>query len=437
MESQITEPGRAADDRSLAEVRSGSAVDVPGGQESGAPPSNTAPPNYTHCSDSGTSLLHSGIDSLYLSFPGSLDPKYDQKLREAKEASKSADHVERAKANLQLGEHQFQVQSTGQGKYPFVLADNWYRIQVSSSSAKRMPLVYSQISSELLTRSGPHAAHRDLAVMVWAFNSDSEAEEATVSRLDLCVDFVTDENLELIKDRDWISRAKGINRHTDSRQFTGFVVGQGGGLSCRLYDKSLEIEQKSKKTFFYEIWAKGNWDGRLPVWRLEFQFRRDVLRQLGVNHFWDIDDSLNSLWQYATGKWLRLALSSSDKNQSRWATHPLWLELQKAIFNKNEVMPLDRVKKERVPSDEYLFKNGIGAITSFMAREGYEDIEIAFPAFLQCAQDYHRRRRPFTGEDLHRYARDRAAVKTVRFNAIPLKEAKYSGWKYSRAKNGE
>ena len=171
METHIPEPGRVAADRSLAEARSGSAVDVSGVQSAGAQPSNTAPPNYTECSDSDTSLLYSGIDSLYLSFPGSLDPEYDRKLREAKEAAKNADHSERAKANLQLGTHQLQVRSAGQGRYPFVLEDNWYRMQVSSSSATRLPLVYSKISSELLTRAGPHAAHRDLAGMVWEFLS--------------------------------------------------------------------------------------------------------------------------------------------------------------------------------------------------------------------------------------------------------------------------
>src|SRR5258708_36624528 len=47
----------------------------------------------------------------------------------------------------------------------------------------------------------------------------------------------------------------------------------GSPLSCTIYNKSLEIKQKSGKTWFYDLWCKGvdrvhggTWDGESQVW---------------------------------------------------------------------------------------------------------------------------------------------------------------------------
>ena len=55
---------------------------------------------------------------------------------------------------------------------------------------------------------------------------------ANISRLDICVDFVTDYPLHLIRDEDWITRAKIIDRYTVNREFSGFIIGAGGVLRC-------------------------------------------------------------------------------------------------------------------------------------------------------------------------------------------------------------
>src|SRR5438128_970678 len=46
----------------------------------------------------------------------------------------------------------------------------------------------------------------------------------------------------------------------------------GSPISCTIYDKTLEIRQKSHKTFFYDLWRKARngkpgWDGESDVWR--------------------------------------------------------------------------------------------------------------------------------------------------------------------------
>jgi len=53
-------------------------------------------------------------------------------------------------------------------------------------------------------------------------------------------------------------------------------------ISCSIYNKTLEIKQKSGKTWFYDLWRKNGWDETADVWRVEFRFKREFLHQVGI-----------------------------------------------------------------------------------------------------------------------------------------------------------
>ena len=64
------------------------------------------------------------------------------------------------------------------------------------------------------------------------------------------------------------------------------------------------------------------------MWRLEFEFRREVLAQLQLDALPSVLEHLNGLWSYATTEWLKLCIpSEADKTRSRWPIHPLWMAL--------------------------------------------------------------------------------------------------------------
>ena len=188
------------------------------------------------------------------------------------------------------------------------LPTSWLITGFGSMSPARKPRRsrwrYAQIASELLTLQGPRPAESVLRGIVDTLGQVDGVP--VVSRADLCVDFVTDYPLHLIRDEHWITRAKTIDRYSVHRQFTGFSIGGGGALSARLYNKTLEIEH-SGKTFFFDVWRRYGWKPGETVWRLEFQFRRAVLKELGVFAFTDLLEKLGGLWGYATRAWLRLA----------------------------------------------------------------------------------------------------------------------------------
>ena len=299
--------------------------------------------------------------------------------------------------------------------------------------AKSFPLAYAQLGSELLTRVGVDKAVVELNGVVSGLGPRLNA---LVSRVDLCVDFLTDHHLASIADSDWVSRARSVHRWSVNRQFSGFSVGQGGSILFRLYDKTLEIG-RSGKGWMYDVWSESGWLGELPVWRAEFQLRRQALRELGVETVADLDKRMHGLWDYCSTKWLRLAdPSAHDQTSSRWATHPVWSALQSARFGEPFPCVVRRVTKARLPTNEYLFCNGLGAITSFMAKEGIRDVDVALALYARHARAYLRGRGG-RNADLTSYARAKAAEKAKRFGLVYRRKADYSATDYLRAKYGE
>jgi hypothetical protein len=126
----------------------------------------------------------------------------------------------------------------------------------------------------------------------------------------------------------------------------------GGPLSCTIYNKTLEIKQKSGKIWMYDRWGQGvkslyggTWDGESDVWRVEFRFKRAFLHNLTtpIEEAYDILGQFKPLWNYAAGRigggedrlpdgWLRYVLPSvDDSNRSRWPIHPAWAVVQAAF----------------------------------------------------------------------------------------------------------
>lgn len=407
-------------------------------RNSGAPPSNTAP--YNCINDNSTKILRCSIDSLYLSYPGNLYESWNKKLQALKAIAQSDEEIEKYQAQLTLGRHLFEVMGRGDGRFPYVLQDGALRIALSKPEALSMPLAYAQLSSESLTFSDVETLEADLRFVINSIGNVTE--EAKNSRVDLCIDFVTNEPLEGINDHAWVSRAHLINRYSNKRNFSGWVIGSGGAISARLYDKTLEIK-KSKKDYLKDIWKSEGWDEEQTVWRLEFQFRREVLKQLNILSVPDLLSNLKNLWEYAMHNWLRLTVPNlKDETQTRWPNHPLWDILSNAPWECDKPIKLKRSHLVRPPTDESLFVNGLGGITSFMAREGITDLGEGFGEFLHQAHQYHDRQERFTGNFFGAYIDLKVKQKGRKFNTLnnivtDKNELKQQATDYRKGKDGE
>jgi len=409
--------------------------------KAGAPSSNTAPANCTEIS--GTRILRVGVDTLFLSYPGDLLEEVSIRLETLKQLAQSKNPESQRLAQHEIAHHLFKVHDRGRHPYAYILSDRWYRIQLSKRYAEHTPLAYIRAASEPLTFEGPSSLEKDLHSVVSQLGTITGPP--TVGWVDLCVDFVTDVDLEAIDKNDWVTRARKFATYHDKRRYSGLTIGQGGDLMARLYNKTLEMHSKPRE-YLEEIWKDLGWNPDQEVWRLEFQFRRNTLRSLGVTTFDELLPLLGGLWKYATEDWLRLTHSDpQDKTKSRWPTHSMWEILQKADWGVEQKCNRKRPPSDQPPSDKSLFINGISGITSFMAREGFIDIYSGAQAYIQDARKYHTSRQHFTKLSFEDYVNEKVQLKARRFGTMknlpefgedhPADEAVAS--EYRRRSNGK
>lgn len=361
---QEREPGQALDP-SAAPGGDSAAGAAAGRGGTGAPPSNTAPDTCNF----QFQALRWGVDSLYLSYPGELSPAAEAKLRELKAlAQGSADVASRAQ--IQLGAHIFEVRDKGAGLFPYVLADDAFRIQVCGSRSKRLPMAYVQVSSRLLSHRAPEAIEEELRLLLAQLGV---VESATVSRVDLFVDFACSVDMESWRRDAWVTRAGAVSQYARQGRFTGWSIGEGGMLMARLYNKLIECEQ-SGKTYLLDLWRQAGWQEHLPVWRLEFEFHRDCLRQMQIGEdeggvalrgLHAILAARSGLWSYATTEWLKLAIpSETDQTRSRWPIHPLWGLLSSVDWEGPGGPLLRSYEATRAPSRIWLGRRALSLLAS-------------------------------------------------------------------------
>jgi len=408
----------------------------------GTPPSNTVPLKYN---PEKSKLLRFGVDSLYLSYPGVLSEEWDQKLSRLKELAQQEDDLSQSIAQVTICGHLFEVRDKGAGRFSYVLVDNAYRIQASNSRSKSLPLAYVQISSEYLTHAGIEKAEEGLRHIVNSLGVVNEP--ANISRVDLYADFCADCEMDAFEPlRDWVTRVETMSLHYSYGQFSGWSFGSGGDIVARLYDKTLEVEKKSRKLYLHELWKAAGWDGESQVWRMEFEAKRNALVSLQLPKLSHLLPNQAALWRYLTENWLRLTVpAESDTNRARWNNHPLWDFIASAFDTENAHTKLQRFNPARLPEDERLFVHGLGGITSFMASRGIEDIGEGIGEYLHQAKAYHVARSGFKHDGMERYVGRKVKAKNRRYNTVlnaqplpsEMNKAKAAAVAYQQRKDGD
>ena len=374
----------------------------------GAPSCNTAPANRI------AHVLRSGIDSLYLSAKGQISEATEKTLEDLKARAQDIAESVQTTAQLPLGQHLFCVLDRGRRRFAYVIEDNWFSIAIARRGTAALPMAHTQISSEALTANGAitctHALHTVLEKL------GTLTTGLTVSRADLFADFTTTADLAANTPEAWISRSRKRARYDERERFTGLAFGMGGVISARLYDKTFEIA-RSGKTYLFDLWREAGWDGVSTVWRIEFQVKRKALPPEITESIGVFVESLPMTWTYLLNEWLRLSIPNhADDSRERWATHPLWHVLT-AIHPNSEAINI-RAPLCRVPCDKTLFTNGMGALSSFMAREGITDLSEGFGEFIRQAERFHAQGIRDNGEQLAAYLKRKTLAKGRRFNTI-------------------
>lgn len=378
----------------------------------GTPPSNTVPYN---CNNEYFKLLRFGVDSLYLSYQGELFPEVKERLARLKQLAQHPEADQQAQAQYAIAGHIFEVKDKGSSIFPFVIEDGAFRISLSRTS-KKTPMAFVKLSSRYLCSITPIEAETHLRRILGELGILSDY--AHVSRIDLCADFVSNENMESWGREAWITRGKKIDAHAVNEKFTGWSIGLGGKISCRLYNKLIEIHT-SGRTDLVPLWKETGWQEDEPVWRVEFQLMRDVLAEHGLISLDSVLANLNGLWSYASTEWLRLTLpNTDDQTRSRWPIHPLWGYISSIDWETNLNTLYRSFKATRLPEDKRILALGISSMASYMAKHAITDFDEGLDRYLLALHQHLQTSGEFIGLSAEDMILEKVRLRGKEFNTI-------------------
>jgi hypothetical protein len=276
-------------------------------------------------------VLASGIDTLHLFTTTLVRRTQVTALEAAKAAAVETPRHGRLPIETIAG-HTLTMERHGARTAPYLLDSEHMAVRVNPHAAQNLPSIGVELRALYLWQLGAEGAARQAQEVANALtNPPLPGEEfLRVSRIDLAVDFQG--WLPSLEDESrFVTRAADRAMHKQRRAFTGFMFGRGA-LAARLYDKTLEIE-RSGKPWFREVWGRSpGYDPGAPVWRLEFQVKREALRAMkamtdgGVPVALDTwPDALahaRALWRLLSRSWLALRLPRTNRTRQRLA--PEW-----------------------------------------------------------------------------------------------------------------
>jgi hypothetical protein len=304
--------------------------------------------------------LSSGIDAVYLS--GRADPSAEllQRLELAKQAAQELDEP----VEFELGDVLFQLSPFGWGKYTYSLEHAWGRLGIRKKG--RLPELRVQARAEALHGASPASV---VEFFEWLAADGIGEVEWSVNRIDLYGDF---QGWALTPEigRRFVARPKQLVTYMDGDVCTGFQFGnrKSKGFFGRLYDKTADMARNNSD------WMKDSWSDdynpALPVYRMEFEIKREAIRQFQVSTPADVLAAVADMWRYCTHDWLRLCVPTDDGTRSRWPLDPSWEVVQHASLRQAE-LGLARVRaKKGAASLARVIPQLVGYLVAFAALVG-------------------------------------------------------------------
>ncbi len=304
----------------------------------------------------------------------------------------------------------FTIKPNGTTGFSWILngCDFTYKIANSAEPNSR-PNVMVEIRSEALWRLGPEEVTK-IALSIIEANG-GHIIEAKPSRVDLCVDFLMSEKKWSYDLMDYaVTRATDFSPYYRYRKLTGIRIGKGV-ISARLYDKPLEIKQQSKKYWMFDIWGIDEIPEGEKIIRIEFQLRREILKEIGINVLDDLFQKIDGAWAYCTKKWLKFQ-DYPKSHHTQQSTLKWYEEIQNGFKGVQGAEPL--VRKKAVSMDKKrLVQQANGLIIALHAIDQEENkTDIRKPVKIEdCINSYNNeliKHRPNPNEVKEKVTRKRA-----------------------------
>jgi hypothetical protein len=323
------------------------------------------PSNVVLGPDEPARVLAQGVDTLVLAIDLAWrNDQFFELLRELKLEAKNDDGSATGKLEAGgIGGFLFKVRPNGADGYEWLLSSHELNISVGNwSEPKQRPSAMVTIASETLWHQSA------MESVAWAESlliaAGANVVRTKISRLDVCTDVlipseVWQENLH----RHFVTRATKIDLHLDRYRLTGYNIGRGK-IAARMYDKPLEIQQQSNKYWMYKIWGLEIVPDDHHIIRVEYQLRREGLKQYGIDLVADLEDKLPGLWSALTHRWLRL-VDDRTKHHTHQKLLPFWGVVQGAVPGAQDACPL--VRQKAIRADETQLRSQMCGLATSLA----------------------------------------------------------------------
>lgn len=183
-------------------------------------------------------------------------------------------------------------------------------------------------------------------------------------------DFSVPEGLssEFLKQHCVCRSRKRVFHEDDTVTETAYFGAKSAPIQLRIYDKTRELLKSPTKTWLPEVWGEQSYE---RVMRVEFQIRREALREMGIENCSDLKN-VAGIWVYLATDWFSLRLPE-DKNTSRRALHPFWISVQSVAKNLGESVTVVRKRLQAQPNKDRVLAQLRGHLVSFASLNGNDN----------------------------------------------------------------
>lgn len=286
---------------------------------------------------------------------------------------------------MELGGEKFLFSAHGtKSGYPFLLENDLMSIQFGEFNTPNFFVSYSSFG---LWHCGVVELHNRFLAWCAAIGL-RQAFREKLSRVDIAFDYHLPE-IDFNEDN-FLSKSTKDNKHRKHGVVQTFRFGQKE-LLLRFYNKSDEIAESSGKSWFHTIWAQEE-----HVWRIEWQVRKKVLHQLGINTLEDLLDQDGDLCRHLI-EHTSLRNRTTDSNRSRWPVHPLWQDLAMQMDSRSKqgvIRDFDRPasleeRLTRMAISVYGYMKRVAAIDCLQKNKEEASLDVTFATLRNRIDKIH------------------------------------------------
>jgi hypothetical protein len=211
------------------------------------------------------------------------------------------------------------------------------------------------------------------------------------SRCDLAADFLLERPLildEILEER-VPSNVAHSHHMRDVKTLETFYHGaKQSPVQLRIYDKKWEVATHRDKVWFHEIWGPTT---DREVWRVEYQMRREILRQLRIDTIEELQRQLAGLWRYLTHDWFSLR-RADNAHTTRRTINPWWRTVVETAERFGPGCEVRRVFTGEPADSRWYVTHIAGCLAGFAASEGLSEFDESVTLLMERVQRYWKSR---------------------------------------------